>query len=267
MEATKHQATTQIQGGLGNKLFQIAHLLGYTDKYPNYEPFFNPKLIQPSAHDTTDGWKHFIRNIPIREYVPAELFEPANATGKYLIHYDFGQDITFNGYFQTEKYFEHIKDMIRERFRCPEDMKQVLSHKYKNLDSAYFIHFRRGDYVNNSYHYIDLSQYYARCLAKIPKKPGFVYVFSDDLEFARKFLVGYANKFEMCFVRENELNSLWLMSLCKLGGICANSSFSWWGAWLNENQTKKVYYPSRFYPHNYVDTSDLIPSEMTAIDV
>lgn len=263
---TQCLATTHIQGGLGNKLFQIAHLIGFTSKNPNYQAFINPKIICKSAHDTTETWQHFIKGLPLCHYRPTiEVVEPAKATGKYLTHPHWQQDITFKGFFQTNKYFNHITDIIIQRFRCPDDVQRVLLRKYDNLDSAYFIHFRRGDYVENPFHFINLTQYYTRCLEMIS---GIVYVFSDDIEFAREFLaVRVSPKFDFRFVAENEIMSLWLMSLCRLGGICANSTFSWWGAYLNDYPKKRVYYPARFYPHNFTDTSDLIPAEFTAIDV
>jgi hypothetical protein len=75
------------------------------------------------------------------------------------------------------------------------------------------------------------------------------------------------NGFDIRYIERDEITSLWLMSLCNLGGICANSTFSWWGGWLNPNHKKQIFFPSRMFPHNYADSSDLVPEYYTVIDI
>lgn len=233
----------EICGGLGNKLFQIANLLGYCDKY-KYTPVLCENIININKQTTVD-WSYFTRNI-----------ERASTSIEQL-----------KGYFQSEKYFIHIESQIREQFRCPNNIKIKLLNEFTNLENSYFLHIRRGDYVGNPYHYIDLTRYYNECLNKIDLTAGkSLYVFSDDIPFCKN-MFDNVDGFDIHYIEKDEITSLWLMSLCKLGGICANSTFSWWGGWLNENPEKVIFFPSRMFPHNYVDYSDLIPTYYTVVDV
>lgn len=120
------------------------------------------------------------------------------------------------------------------------DRKSYLTNKYKNLNSTYFLHIRRGDYLLdvNSMHNINLTIYYKNCFNLFPQDSHFL-IFSDDITFCKNIEL-IKNK-NISFVEdEDEVNSLYLMSLCELGGIACNSTFSWWGSYLNENPNKKL---------------------------
>lgn len=138
-----------------------------------------------------------------------------------------GQDV----YLQDPKYFEGYEDEIR----------QIYGVTTSKLDMV-AIHVRRGDYVNNPF-YVDLTStdYYTRAMKMFPIGTKFL-VFSDDIEWCKTYFVG--NEFEFS-ENENELDDMSLMADCK-AIIIANSSFSWWGAFLGD-KNKKVIAPKAWY--------------------
>jgi hypothetical protein len=248
-----------IVGGLGNKLFQLAHMYGYAKKH-GYEARLHPQHISRAPHERA-SWVYFRRDAPLMNFTKSNVtadFRDACAYRDYSAIAPPG-NIMFHGFFQSEKYFKHCSDYIFAQFRCPPDARADLVAKYGN--NAAFLHIRCGDNIGNRFHFIDLESYYKRALAHFPADTMF-YIFSDDIAYCQRsygFLHGIARK---TFITErNEVNSLWLMSLCRLGGICANSTFSWWGGWLalRENPGCTVIYPDRQFPHDEIDFSDILP--------
>lgn len=178
-----------------------------------------------------------------------------------------GRNIHLSGYWQSEKYFKDIRTTILEDFtfthplsRCNE----IILEGIKNSNSV-SVHARRGDYVvdpkTHEYHGVCSPDYYRKAveiIAKKVKNPVF-YFFSDDIGWVKKNL---KNKYKNVYVDWNNGDQSYidmqLMSRCK-HNILANSSFSWWGAWLNQNPDKIVVAPKRWFQDPSVDTRDLIP--------
>jgi hypothetical protein len=106
-------------------------------------------------------------------------------------------------------------------------------------------------------HNIDLNNYYQNCLKLLNlNKNTCILVFSNDINYCKNMDI--LKNLNIVFVEdENEINSLYLMSLCKLGGICGNSTFAWWGAYLNENEEKTVMFPDKWFNNNW--TCDIYP--------
>ncbi len=138
-----------------------------------------------------------------------------------------GQDI----YLQDPKFFEEYGDEIRAMFGCTTSTVDMVA-----------IHVRRGDYVNNPF-YVDLTstKYYEKAMKKFPLETNFL-VFSDDIEWCKTYFIGNEFSFQE---RGTEVNDIALMADCK-GIIIANSSFSWWGAYLGD-KNKKVVAPKEWY--------------------
>ena len=172
------------------------------------------------------------------------------------------------GYFQSEKYFSAISGSIRQEFQ-PKALLQgevkTIAEKIKSCN-AVGIHFRLGDYlsnpISNNYHGICSMDYYQEAIARISRQcshPIF-FLFSDDMEWVRQ---NFRIKRPVFFVEhhcyDKASEDIRLMSLCK-HNIIANSTFSWWGAWLNANPCKLVIAPHRWFNINSIDTSDLIAS-------
>ncbi len=141
-------------------------------------------------------------------------------------------------YLQGEEYFEKYKDEI----------KQMFGSGISSIDKV-SIHVRRGDYVNNPF-YVDLCEtdYYEKAIALFPSSSFLV--FSDDIEWCKGRFKG--GEFE--FFHGTEIEDLNMMASCK-HNIIANSSFSWWGAYLNPNPGKTIIAPEKWYADGQKRTS------------
>ena len=171
------------------------------------------------------------------------------------------------GYWQSEKYFRDIEQIIRQDFtvRHTADLEsQKVARIIANINSV-SLHIRRGDYVSNPrffrVHGVCSLEYYQSAVAKVAEKvqePHF-FIFSDDVDWARDNL---RLQYPLTFVAHNDADKdyedLRLMSLCR-HHIMANSSFSWWGAWLCTYPGKIVMAPERWFKEPDRDTRDLIP--------
>jgi hypothetical protein len=163
------------------------------------------------------------------------------------------------GYWQSEEYFKDFAKQIRSDLHFSETMNEanVSLLKEISLSNSVGLHVRRGDYANdektNVYHGMCSLDYYREALRLISEKCGKpdIFVFSDDINLCRQNLTSTET---MHFVTQNEAENtvmdMELMSACK-HNIVANSSFSWWGAWLNANEDKMVIAPKKWF--NVVD--------------
>ena len=151
------------------------------------------------------------------------------------------------GYFQEEKYFNDIKHQIIEEFIFPEGEQKLvkLVEKIRHAHNSVGIHFRRGDYIklHNIYGGICTKQYYKSAISLFDKNTFFV-VFSNDIKWVKdNFKLDNAIYiYQDLFDNYDDWYDMYLMSVCK-NNIIANSTFSWWGAYLNVNKEKKVVCP------------------------
>jgi len=159
------------------------------------------------------------------------------------------------GFWQSEKYFKGVEAIIRKDFNFrtpPTGLNLDLAQKIKSVESV-SLHIRRGDYVSDpnahSFHGTCPPSYYVSGVERIKQSAKNIelFIFSDDAEWCRKNIV-----FDLpcTYIDHNSGNKSYedmrLMSLCK-HNIIANSSFSWWGAWLNSNVNKMVIAPKRWF--------------------
>ena len=172
--------------------------------------------------------------------------------------------VSLQGYFQTEKYFKHIEDEIRNDFTFKDGILDPCKSMIAGVDNPIALHVRRGDYVKNSANHPPCSlEYYQKGLEQFDSDRN-VIVFSDDPEWCNENFTD-----DRFLISENTDNrvDLCLMSLCN-DFIIANSTFSWWGAWLSANKDKKVIAPLQWFGTGYTkdhNTSDLIPDGWTRI--
>lgn len=175
----------------------------------------------------------------------------------------------FDGYWQTEKYFQKHEQVIRRSFtfKSPLVGKNKQLAQQMQVENAVAIHVRRGDYVSNQHingvHGTCSPAYYQAAVSLIANKitDPKLYVFSDEPEWvAQNMLFDYPVTYISHNTGANSFEDMRLMSLCK-HNIIANSSFSWWGAWLNANPTKIVVAPSQWMQSLDVSNGDLIPKE------
>ena len=181
------------------------------------------------------------------------------------------KNVSVIGFFQSEKYFINYKKIVLKLFRFPK-IKDKLVQKHLNLiknKNSVAIHIRRGDYLNNlkarHFHGILGENYYKKSINFIKKKlknPIF-FIFSDDIELVKKTLPFFNNKKYIFTNAKSSINDLYLMSNCK-HFIIANSTFSWWGAWLSKNKHKIVCAPKRWVRAR-ISTPDIIPENWIKI--
>lgn len=175
-------------------------------------------------------------------------------------------DCYLDGYWQSEKYFSSIrKELLKElspKILSPDTRSVGLRFE---LENAVSIHVRRGDYISipeNKELYAECdAHYYRAAIAKMNELHTncSFYVFSDEIEWFKNNVGEMPNVKYVSHNRGGDgYQDLYLMSLCK-HNIIANSSFSWWGAWLNKNEKKTVIAPKNWFKNNLKDTKDLIP--------
>lgn len=174
------------------------------------------------------------------------------------------------GYWQSEKYFKDYEEQIRKDFTFRDEPDETNRRVLEEIRSsnAVSLHIRRGDYVRNpktrSVHGVLGLDYYRKAIGVMAKRvvrPKF-FVFSDEIEWAKENLeTGHPVTFVDHNREGKDVEDLRLMKHCR-HHIIANSSFSWWGAWLNDDPEKLVIAPRNWFSEKEMaqkDTSDLIP--------
>ncbi|MEK7621575.1 MAG: alpha-1,2-fucosyltransferase [Patescibacteria group bacterium] len=180
-----------------------------------------------------------------------------------------------HGWFQTEKYFKDIREIILKDFtvqRHPLDKNKEVAKKIATTHSI-GIHIRRADYVANPktrYYHGELPRaYYDNALViittKIPRPT--LFIFSDDIEWVKHNM---RFPFETVYTGWNAMEAahedVRLMSLCK-HNIISNSTLGWWGAWLNKNNDKIVVAPSKWFANSpKCDTKDIVPENWHTVE-
>jgi hypothetical protein len=272
-----------IQGGLGNQMFQIFMLLSYSMKHK--KQFVIPKNMQ-SWDKRNSYWDSIfykltpflVPNSTIEQYL--ELKEPA-------FHYtelpNVSDNICLNGYFQSCKYFENSYYEICDKLGLYQ-LRNSIKDKYNNVTDwtdTVSLHFRMGDYKNMPNHHPLISDNYyinsLRHIMSVTKKCKLTILYSceeSDYETVLLRIGSIKNKFkdDLHFIKIdanlNDYEQMFLMSCCS-HNIIANSSFSWWSAYINDNLHKVVCYPSVWFGIAYqnFNTIDLHPSSWNKITV
>ena len=167
-----------------------------------------------------------------------------------------GCNYYLDGYWQSEKFFKESEHLIREDFRPSKEIVEKISNTPFLDTNTISLHVRRGDYItSNGYHPVQSIEYYQKAIEKIGKY-DYIFVFSDDIQWCKDNL-----KFNNMIFMDGftDVEDLYLMSMCK-HNIIANSSFSWWGAWLNSNPNKIVIAPNKWFGDRAnLNESDIIP--------
>jgi len=258
-----------LKGGLANMMFQIAATksfsidLGVDCSFPNLDNMINYLNIENTYNpkmNHADEYRLVFRNL--KKDNPNKPIKTINFPFEYSnIFLPKNEDFFVDGFFQSEKYFKHNRDKILELFNVDLSIKKIIESKYSFLNNkkTTSIHVRRGDYIKYpNHHPIQSINYYMDCINMLEKDTDIFVIFSDDIEWCKENL-----KNDKCYFIENEKDyvELYLMSICNNNIIC-NSSFSWWGAWMNENKNKKVMGPKKWFgPAITHSSDDIIPEE------
>jgi len=259
-------------GRLGNQLFQFASTYGIAKKLGYDVKFPIENIIEPSIEDFKDGIRREITfDVPKYFEIPQDLlcsikeintrFEVQEPQFHFFEEmFSIPNEANLNGYFQTEKYFKH----------CEKELRNILMFNVSILDIAtncvipktdlelVSIHMRVGDYIGlQEFHPILTSEYYSKALETFIDKDYHFIVFSDNIEYAKSML-GDQDNLTYSINNSTEVD-MCAMSLCH-HNIIANSSFSWWAAWLNNKEFKKVVAPRNWFGPAYShSTKDLYP--------
>lgn len=284
---------TKLIGGLGNQMFQYAAGLTLAKRldvplkldirgFADYQlRKFDLSQLCIGAEPATD------RDLEIFEFRGVErkksLFGALNLRlGRKLVrpyvepHFQFDQNfeslamgpVYLDGYWQSQRYFVAVEDQIRKEFsvRMLEGTSNdEIEQSIKACSASVSVHVRRGDYASNpvvtQFHGLCQVDYYQRAMGLIQKKfpSAQFFVFTDDPDWVSDH---FPKEFAWQLVNVNPPEKGWmdmrLMSLCA-HHIVANSSFSWWGAWLGHNVEKMVIAPDKWFASAPHDTRDLLP--------
>jgi len=279
--------TCVLQGGLGNQLFQIFTTISYALKCGIPFFFMDKKQLGNGENGSTirytyfdsflSNLKIFIKDIPNMSnpiYVKEKGFNyDINLLGNFL-----ETDVILYGYFQSPKYFDKYKESIFKLIKLDSNKIIVKAKCKTDIENVVSMHFRMGDYKNYpDVHPILPASYYRNALKSlldenIGLKKVLYFCEDIDLEDVMKIINDLQQEFKyISFERADSNLSDWeqmlLMSLCT-HNIIANSTFSWWSAYLNKNVSKIVYYPELWFGSNMKhDTSDLFPEEWVKISI
>jgi hypothetical protein len=279
---------TKILGGLGNQMFQYAFgranaLRGNTQLFLDRRGFagyethsFGLQHLNTEIHDAPDAMLLMLQgrgriNRLLRRFLPGR----ASVYVEQGFQFDplatqLRGDFYFEGYWQSEKYFIEFAPVIRRELQVKTPPSDANQHWLDLIGkvNAVSIHVRRGDYVTSpaasQTHGTCGLDYYNAAVTQMQNglsDPPVFFVFSDDHEWVRcnMSFAGEEHYFVTTNDAETNYEDLRLMSACK-HHIIANSTFSWWGAWLNPNQDKIVIAPKRWFVTDQLCADDLIPS-------
>lgn len=274
----------EIRGGLGNQMFQYAFYLALKHKYQDvfcdinqFEHYdyilhngyelgtvfaLKPELISIEQQKAMFGRNKLLRRLAFKwfhKYKQVVIEKGLGFSPRYLQDYT---EVFLRGYWQSEKYFLDVKKVVRETF-CFSQLTEKNAETLSNLANYNLIsvHVRRGDYVNHPlYKGICTLDYYQKAIAYMSQyvdNPYFIF-FSDDPKWCQQQF----QMRNMCIVDwntgENSYQDMQVMSLCQ-HNIIANSSFSWWGAWLNNHVAKIVIAPKKWLNDDEACADDIVP--------
>ena len=271
-------------GRLGNQMFQYASMRGIA----SVKGF--DWVVPPENYDHTANYALFetfkMTNVQDKNigFVEGEILkETIHCYDKNLVD-GCSDNTNLDGFFQTEKYFENIVDEIRSDFTFKDEYLKPCKEFIDSLDTTpIFLHVRRGDAIGKEhYHPVAPMSYYVEALKRFDKDTP-CFVFSDDLDWCKSQEFFKSDRFlfndnierydyqsmdgsgSMQYTLLPHVD-LCLMSLCS-GAIIVNSSFSWWGAWLQNNKGKVIASKPWFGPSaSDLDTTDVVPDHWEIID-
>lgn len=244
-------------GQLGNQMFQYAVLQGISAKNKAQVVFTEEVVSRSYLFDIFNITQYsIVSDLNYEEYRESK--------------FEFNEEVfdidskSLFGYFQTDKYFKHCEEIIRQEFTFRENtVKQTeeILKPYKDKILA-SVHVRRGDYLTNpTFHPILTSNYYNKAFNLLDDGNTLFVCVSNDIEWCKSNL-----KRNNLIYQHNSLDvDMCIISKCS-HHIIANSSFSWWGSWLSTNKNKKVVAPEKWFgPSANLNTKDLYRQEFIKI--
>lgn len=253
----------ELCGGLGNQMFGYAAGRAISKRL-NTNLVLNPFRINPRKVFVRREYSLYHFNIQekiMARFSPLPYIMPSYAEPNF--HYNprinkIGDDTYLTGYFQSEKYFKSIEGIIRKEFT----LKNPIECRPPSCCEMVSIHIRRGDYAENpeafKVHGVLPLEYYYKAMDVIANKAdNLVFnIFAEDINWVKEnFKIPYPHIF---ISQGKDYQDIIRMANCQ-HHIIANSSFSWWGAWLCRNEDKIVVAPKKWFVDERMNTKDLIP--------
>jgi hypothetical protein len=189
-----------------------------------------------------------------------------------MIHSNSDSNFLLNGYWQTSKYFKEFEKEIRKDFTFRDEIENSNSYVKEMLNdikskNSVLLNIRRTDYLNTNYHGVMGKEYIDKSVKLIESKiknPRY-FLFSDDLDWCRENIkLPNMTIVNHSYKGDRFSYYLQLMKNCK-HFIIPNSSFAWWAAWLNQNESKIVIAPKQWFTDTNIKTTDLIPNDWIRI--
>lgn len=254
-------------GRLGNQMFQYSALRGISEKnnfdYCIPDSNFSNPWEDHQLFDTFKMSSLKNRGVILNNKVLNET--------KFDFDFNFfnlsNDNCDLVGYFQTEKYFSHIRESLLIDFEFVDDIMLPCIDMIKTIQNPIALHVRRTDYVAKCQEHPPQSiEYYQSALSNFDSDRN-VIIFTDDIEWCKSQDLFSSDRFLISESRDNRID-LCLMTLCS-DYIIANSSFSWWGAWLSKNKNPIVFAPKKWFGDSgytrFHNTDDIIPARWRKI--
>lgn len=255
-----------FDGKLGNLMFQYASLIGV-----KYKTGFECCILPQEVSNKRSMIEHIAASFDLKE-IPFYNTKISNFTTIYRESnflydsniFNIKDDTLLSGYFQNENYFLHCKDIIKKEFGFKDYIVDLAKKELGSLKCSVSVHVRRTDYLLLSHiHPLCSLQYYERAFNLFAPINGVTFVVcSDDIEWCKENF--NVNKYNFKFIENSKTTEydMCVMSLCD-HNIIANSTYSWWGAWLGETSEKKIVAPKKWFGDcDHTRQHNLIPCEI-----
>jgi hypothetical protein len=292
--SVKGTVAIRILGGLGNQMFQYAGALGLAERQGR------SLRLDVSAFEAYRTWPYQLDSLMVPQdlYTGAPLAEPVSMSlparvirkltgsarfreGVYRephFHFDpavfslEGDEILLDGYFQSPRYFEGAGALLRQRFQPKARLTETAASWAAKIDASpcsVSLHVRRGDYLtaaSSAVHAALDRGYYDRAVALMQDLAGpetEFFIFSDDPDFIVEAFAGLTRAHVVRSDPAASWEDMFLMARCR-HNIIANSTYSWWGAWLNPAEYKRVIAPARWFNQDKLvacNVLDLYPDD------
>jgi hypothetical protein len=255
--------TVELMGGMGNQMFQYAFGVSVAKARDETVAF---RFCKGQRRPYSLG--AFNCRVDPAEHTGQVYGEPVFAFDPSV--YTAPRGSAFVGHWQTERYFDEslVRQDLTLRHPVSAKTREIAAAIQRAGEKSAFLHIRRTDYMrpeNIVYHGHPTLEYYDRAIKLIRAQHGEVkfFIFSDDIDWCKmNFGIGCT------FVEHNtgrEHEDIYLMSLCR-NAVIANSSFSWWGAWLGDTQSNRMVFAPKTWFATNLESRDIVPERWTKLD-
>ncbi len=276
-------ASCDLRGGLGNQLFQIVTTSAYAWDH-GYTPVFERLSFSPTRTGQRPVyWDSVFHQVSTFAMGQLQIqWNNFHGSDGYIPIKCEGNAIKLWGHFESPRYFDHHRQKIQKIFSLPKNLEKIVDQKFRKIakgaKETVSVHIRRDDQAGSNplKWLIDLwedsdKSYYAKALSFFPDAT--VVVFCDQPKWAKNFIGKMLQGRSVHYVHDEDYIELFLMARCT-HNIIANSTFSWWGAYLNQNPNKKIVTPKFFLydpkpynlPENFYYRPELIMPNWIVIE-